>query len=395
MATVRSWAQLKIWGPIGILSLLGVFVWQMFNHPEWFQVEQRQQNLTENALTNELSDEERAIAAEIDSSDFLLKELESNSPQLNPFNDSIVGGENLLEAARQAQTKSQSTAQNENILFSEFSNSEPSAAPKNQPQFRFFPDSSSSPASLSTTPGLGNLFNQGVTTSQPGFNPNPNTQASEENNGSQTPLQALMEQYNPDSSAVESTSANSAPSQIQNTATQETDRSNSQTNLGTSDPTSSFPLNLQTDSTQTLSPSSNSTISQPTWIVPRTPSQSSPSSPAVESAPLPNPYQTQLSIPRNLPYTPPTQSTTPSVNPNPYGQLPSTVNPNGAYGYNSPIPNGATVQPNSPNTLLNPNPLVPQPSTYNLTPSNQPFSVPRPIPGRSIGGGRINTFANP
>jgi hypothetical protein len=37
---------------------------------------------------------------------------------------------------------------------------------------------------------------------------------------------------------------------------------------------------------------------------------------------------------------------------------------------------------------------VPQPSTTPET-TLQPFSVPRPIPGRSIGGGNINTFSNP
>jgi hypothetical protein len=39
---------------------------------------------------------------------------------------------------------------------------------------------------------------------------------------------------------------------------------------------------------------------------------------------------------------------------------------------------------------------VPQPSTSPETTLNQqPFSVPRSIPGRSIGGGNINTFSNP
>ena len=49
---------------------------------------------------------------------------------------------------------------------------------------------------------------------------------------------------------------------------------------------------------------------------------------------------------------------------------------------------------NAPSANVVPNPLVPQqPQSF---PTNDvPFSAPRPIPGRVLGGGQINTFSNP
>ncbi|WP_071515659.1 hypothetical protein [Geitlerinema sp. PCC 9228] len=44
----------------------------------------------------------------------------------------------------------------------------------------------------------------------------------------------------------------------------------------------------------------------------------------------------------------------------------------------------------------NTNPNLNQPATNGNNPQQvQPFSAPRPVPGRNIGGGRINTFSNP
>ncbi|WP_159786724.1 hypothetical protein [Sodalinema gerasimenkoae] len=74
---------------------------------------------------------------------------------------------------------------------------------------------------------------------------------------------------------------------------------------------------------------------------------------------------------------------------NPYQGTPGDVlNPNGAV-FRGPVPDGTTGYPNG---------------SMNGTPESQEslrsqpveaFSVPRTPPGRSIGGGRINTFANP
>ncbi len=398
-ARLRSLTQLRILGPIGILTLLGIFVWQLSDHPEWFQVNTDQPNTPDTALSNSLSDEERAIAAEIDSSNLLLEELEANSPPLNPFNAPTSAGEDLLEAARQSQNNS-NASEDANIFLPEFSTSEKLNSTPPTPNFSFSQNSQNSQNSQ-TSPTFGTLFNLG---SSPNSNLNglntPTAQNSQTESTTKTPLEAAMEQYNPDSSAANFNNSD------QTTATDNSETSQTGVNSNSSEITSNnaedssesaFQLNLDGNLIQTQPTPTSTTpnLPQPNWIVPRTPAQSATSTPTVESVPIQNPYQTNLSVPRNLPYTPPTTSVTPSST-NPYGQLPSTVNPNPAYGYNNnsgSVPNYGVVQPNLQNTIVTPNPLVPQNST--LTPSNRPFSVPRPIPGRTIGGGRINTFANP
>ncbi len=396
-ARVRSLTQLRILGPIGFLTLLGAFVWQLSDHPEWFQVNTEQPNVADTALSRELSDEERAIAAEIDSSNFLLKELEANSPQLNPLNDPILAGNDLLKAVRQSRNNSASSEAT-NVFLPEFSTSEQSAATPPAPNFSFSQNRQSSQTLSSFGTQLGSTPN-----SQSNLNSSfnllsPQTESdSEEESTAKTPLQAAMEQYNQynqDPSAVDGNDLG----QTRTTATENTNSSEIGVNsreITSDNSASSLQLNLGTNSIQTLPTATTPTIPQPSWIVPRTPTQTSTSTPTVESIPIPNPYQTNLSIPRNLPLTQPTIPTIPSSS-NPYGQLPSTVNPNPVYGFNNPnsVPNYGVVQPNIQNTTVSPNPLVPQ-TSRNLTPSTQPFSVPRPIPGRTIGGGRINTFANP
>lgn len=77
----------------------------------------------------------------------------------------------------------------------------------------------------------------------------------------------------------------------------------------------------------------------------------------------------------------------PSVNP--YQQMPGDVlNPNGAV-FRGPIPDGGTGYPDG---SMN---ATPESQDSFQTQPAEPFSVPRTPPGRAIGGGRINTFANP
>ena len=76
---VRHLASPLIWFPLGIICLLGVLVWELSVNPELLEEEE---GLAENnAAGEELSaDEVNAIAADIDSSAFLLQELEKNEP---------------------------------------------------------------------------------------------------------------------------------------------------------------------------------------------------------------------------------------------------------------------------------------------------------------------------
>jgi hypothetical protein len=63
-------------------------------------------------------------------------------------------------------------------------------------------------------------------------------------------------------------------------------------------------------------------------------------------------------------------------------------------------PNAIPINPIQPSLPVQglgaaPDAFAPQSSNDVIPPSNLPLSVPRPIPGRFIGGGQINTFSNP
>jgi hypothetical protein len=113
------------------------------------------------------------------------------------------------------------------------------------------------------------------------------------------------------------------------------------------------------------------------------------------------PTYTQPNLPGNQ-----SQLTTP--NGQNYGQnygtttqpsVPTTTQP---FGQGTPILRSVPIPQGVPTTAPNANGLTPTSvnstgfsnSTQTLQPA-APFSVPRPIPGRYIGGGEINTFSNP
>ncbi len=80
-AKVRHLASPLLWFPLGIICLLGVFIWELSVNPELLEEELAGEN---GEIEKELSAAEiSAIAADIDSSEFLLQELESNAP-VNP-----------------------------------------------------------------------------------------------------------------------------------------------------------------------------------------------------------------------------------------------------------------------------------------------------------------------
>ncbi|MGB3404165.1 MAG: hypothetical protein WBA77_15890 [Microcoleaceae cyanobacterium] len=389
-ARVRSLTQLRILGPVGILTLLGIFVWQLSDHPEWFQVNDRTPNTPNTALSDQLSDEERSIAAEIDSSSLLLQELDSNASPINPLNDPILAGEDLLKAVQQSQNQSNASS-TENLFLPEFSTS--SSSDSTPPKYNF--NFSQTQDNSITSPTFSPNFNSNSTVNSNPLNPQTASDANTDSTAS-TPLEAAMEQYNSNSSTINSEQSNSTQTSVlEERDTAQTETNSTETLSNNSNP--SLLLDLGVNSQQTLPTQTNSNLPQPSWVVPRTPSQTTTSTPNIEPATIQNPYQTNLSIPRNLPLTQPTTPTTTPNYTNPYGQSP-TPNSNLNYGYNNPgsvsNPNYGVIQPNIQNSIVSPNPLVPRTSTT-LTPSAQPFSVPRPIPGRTIGGGRINTFANP
>jgi hypothetical protein len=130
----------------------------------------------------------------------------------------------------------------------------------------------------------------------------------------------------------------------------------------------------------------------------------------------PLPLDGTTSVNRNQPSNNPPLEGTTSLNPSGVG-VPLSPNSNafGSLTGNQPLPNSGlvpTVPTSNLGPVIAPNQLESQPSSSNFiggnslnsTPNSQgqplpqnpqPFSVPRPIPGRSIGGGQINTFSNP
>lgn len=143
-----------------------------------------------------------------------------------------------------------------------------------------------------------------------------------------------------------------------------------------------------------------------------------PTTSGINSQGLVNPRSTpSLSTPIASPTYPPTytqpnlpgnQSQLTTPNGQNYGQnlgtmtqpsVPTTTQP---FGQGTPTLRSVPIPQGVPTTVPNANGLTPTPvnstgspnSTQTLQPA-APFSVPRPIPGRYIGGGEINTFSNP
>ena len=113
---------------------------------------------------------------------------------------------------------------------------------------------------------------------------------------------------------------------------------------------------------------------------------------SINSAPLPNSFSTLVEG---------TQPIAPGMTPT-SPPLPTVERGAGIAPLNLPLnlplslPLNAPVPPQS----INPQFINPQPSEFGVIQNapvinQQPFGVPRPIPGRSIGGGNINTFSNP
>lgn len=79
----RHLASPLFWFPLGIISLLVVFIWQISINPELLEIDQLQTE-DRDVEEKEISPADlNAIAADIDSSEFLLKELEANAPVAN------------------------------------------------------------------------------------------------------------------------------------------------------------------------------------------------------------------------------------------------------------------------------------------------------------------------
>ncbi|MGL5083587.1 MAG: hypothetical protein ACRC8A_19060 [Microcoleaceae cyanobacterium] len=387
----------RFWGPIGILLILGGVFWELAENPERFQVSGNSSSPPiDGNLGQRLTDEDKAIAADIDSSGLLIQELQEFEPMSTDLiNNPILVKEQALDLP-QGSTSIPSGAQAQNPLLPQFlggpEGSDPAASASSGYDLLNFgalrQSSSSSRASNSANPSQTSGFEAEPGPAQPG-----------------NPLQAAMDREAQSSAQNRTTGSEESQGEQRGGVNSANSSANSGVNAinssqsPTTAPETSNNAAVNPIAVGQLQPSTvpqpPSMVPPPTWTVPR--ATVNPGIPSISPA-VPNAFQTDRSIPQaiapvqsNIPVT--ASTLTPS-SPS-YSRFYPGLNGNSALeltnpGYNSSfsIPVAQPVQVN-PNVFTTPtvqtNPLV----------RPQPFSIPRSVPGRTIGGGEINTFANP
>jgi len=388
---LRAIAKPRIWGPVGVISLVSVFVWQVSEHPDWYQVE-----VEPEISADGLTAEERAIAAEIDSSGLLVEELHLGKPEdFNFFNTPIQGGEDVLEATRRAENRDRdrpvALPEPELPTLPTFLQQQPSQPAAGNPfdPTPASPPSQRAPAARSNPLGMPNFGTATTGQNDPTETDDPTLPAS--------PLQAAMDQYllqsQPESSA-----------QTQETTADPIEATESLNPIQAGTPTSQ-PVAGDVPYTGIPLPASAPAVQvpEPTWVVPRTVTAIDGTAAPVQT-PATNPYQTNTALPQPQP-----QMQQPNTRPAPV-LPPNPANPYGQYNFTGTNPYAGS--PNSGNLGTSGNPgyqtATPNPQNYVVGPSNlnqlnqnqvvrqqTPFAAPRRIPGRVIGGGTINSFSNP
>lgn len=103
-ARFRHLTKLSVWGPIGVVSLVVLFVWELSVHPEWLTIEDDDNSsLNGNTITETLSPEEISVVSDIDSSSVLIKDLENyNKLLINPL---LSSQESLLKRPKREKHK--------------------------------------------------------------------------------------------------------------------------------------------------------------------------------------------------------------------------------------------------------------------------------------------------
>ncbi|MEB3281774.1 MAG: hypothetical protein VKK42_22910 [Lyngbya sp.] len=406
-AKLKPLTQPRFWGPLSVTAVVVGFIWQLSEHPEWFELDDLKEAISNSGnFEDRFSPEDRSIAADIDSSAVLLKELEG--PQLLPYpiNDPINAAEGVLDEARKSRLNQSATPPTfsnplleqqsaSNISLPDFPVAPTPSDPNNILNFNSTLPTPSSPPTLpqdpsSLTPAIPFESNY------PGATTTPEGETS-----TNTPLQAAMDQYNIQEQGQSNQPSSSLPDSILNLNQPQVNPVNIP-----GQPTTSTPTTVVTQPTVG--------IPQATWIVPR-PTTTTPAIPTPPSTPTTNPYQTNISITQPVipsqPIIPPSRTgiaVTPDIQSiyNSYGAYPN-VNSNGSYGAPYPNNNASPTQAYpgySNNSSINPQDYQVNQNTliqsspgdqFNQMNQQRSYSVPRPIPGRRIGGGEINTFANP
>lgn len=441
IARLRHWTQPAVLAPLAVLCAGGVFIWEVSVNPERLSIDGEEEAASNNSGSLPgLSAEDSAIAAEIDSLPVLVNQLNgSTSSQLNLLSSSVVKSRGLFEEIRdrgsgipQPSSAPKRVASSRLLPLPNLANPAVGTA-NNNPQNSSLP-SSNDPSALSLL-GSGGLMS-GIQTIEPesgGRATATLSQASSAaNSGKQnenslplSPLQAAMKKY-----VVTNTEATAAAAQKTADSATLLDRPGpapaaaNATNLlpTTATPQAGAnPVNVPA-ALSPLAPPTNTGIEEsqellnPTATVTesfaglnsRVPNLPEINAGAATVALPKNPYQTNLSGSGFAPEVQP--AALPVATPSPLPLLPNVgQSPFPSAGRPSKImnpqfsPNSANseFQPSQPSQLNLPDQpnfgVVPQNTNQGVQPMQpQPFSTPRSLtPGRYIGGGEINTFANP
>lgn len=385
--TLRFLLQPRIWGSVSVLTVVGIFFWQFSQNPEWFSLE-GESVLNPDNSGSQLTPEEQSIAADIDNSKVLREALEGSSP----FNSSVKSSDinNILLKQVQDGAKQSEASPRSNPLLDSLLNPSPPNSPaavegnSPTPSNLVNPVSQTPPEDADSEANLGlNRFGSPSTTAQ-------NSETVK------TSLQEAMQNYlqTQDTENQNGTGSTDTSNVTNNSQTPETNAVNAPLNNPVNPNIASNPIAGATVGVTPFTGTSTITgqMLQPSWSVPR----GNPNPPVgTVLAPIQNPYQTNVTLPPVVPTVP---TVTPGTAPNPgyanFNALPLN-NTIPSYSVTPNTGTNSTVQPVQPNNYMTPSNLNPniQPGQLGQTQPN--FSVPNRAPGRYIGGGEINTFANP
>jgi len=440
IARLRHWTQPTVWAPLAVLCAGGVFIWEVSVNPERLRIDGEEEAASNNSGSLPgLSAEDSAIAAEIDSLPVLVNQLNgSTSSQQNLLNSSVVKSQGLFEEISdrgpgipEPSSAPKRVASSRLLPLPNLANPAVGTA-NNNPQNSSLP-SSNDPSALSLF-GSGGLMS-GIKTIEPESGGRATATLSQASSGANSgkqsenslplsPLQAAMKKY-----VVTNTKATAAAAQKTADSAKLLDRparAPAVANAANLLPTTATyqvranPVNVPA-ALPSLPAPTNTAIKESLELLNPTPTVTEsfaglnsrvPNLPEINAGAatvaLPkNPYQTNLSgsgfapevQPAALPVATPTPlPLLPNVGQSPFpSATPSKIiNPQ-----LSPNSANSEFQPAQPSQLNLPNPpnfgVVPQNTNQGVPPMQpQSFSTPRSLtPGRYIGGGEINTFANP
>ncbi|MEG3938001.1 MULTISPECIES: hypothetical protein [unclassified Microcoleus] len=440
IARLRHWTQPAVWAPLAVLCAGGLFIWEVSVHPERLSIDGEEVAASNNqASLPGLSAEDSAIAAEIDSLPVLINQFNQSNSELSLLNSSVVKGPGLFNeinagGSEKSQPSSAMQQQATSRLLTLPNLANPDAGFQNNNPLNSSLPSSNAASALSLS-GSGAIVS-GIKTI--GFPESAGTatstlsqQSSGANSGKQndaplalSPLQAAMQKYLATNTSATATStentASSAqlldrpassespanPANLLPAAATAQGRANP-VNVPVALPSVAIQTNIIGESPQFLNPTATTPESS-ARLNSRVPSLGEiNTAPATVAMPK-NPYQTNLYGSGVAPEVQP--AALPAVVPGPIPLLPNVRQSSfpSAIGESKII--NPQVSPNSANSEFQPaqsNQLnLPGQPNFGAVPQNnnnqgqqiqpQPFSTPRSLtPGRYIGGGEINTFANP